>query len=298
MQTRWVWTVAYGETFIEYQPIAKPQRCAQPQNCPMTQYELVNKVYNENIGDINSMISKSKFPLPFQVLRNFVVKIEDLKKGLENLEKAQSFYSSQALVRILNEHFLVAFYMFTKARVDRNDDCASDYLEYYPIFEMIKRDNYNLKLDKSYNSKKTPLENFLTNSPELRKHINETDIPELNKKANQFDVRNILKYFQNELSNDDAYKSLDSLVMNDCRQYNATSTYIHAGRLAEIQFIENTPPTDRAQEMRKNAQLGEIYSKHTLSFVMLLLLIENPEFAKTYQPVIDSIRISKSNLPS
>src|SRR5580658_10090880 len=106
----------------------------------MTQYELTKDVYNSNLDLITKLVEKSKFPLAFKVLLNFFNKIEDLKKALQNLEREKVFYSSQSLLRVLNEHFLVAFYVFTKNRLEEIDNCACDYLKYYAIFEMMKRD--------------------------------------------------------------------------------------------------------------------------------------------------------------
>lgn len=258
----------------------------------MTQYELVKEVYAKNIELINSIVEKSKFPEAFKVLLNFFNKSEDLKKALEALEKEKAFYSSQSLARILNEHFLVAFYIFNKTRLQETDECAKDYLEYYPIFEMMKRDNYNSKLTKTYDTKKTPLENFFIAAPEFKGDIEESDIPDLNKRANQFDIRYILKYIQNEMPQDDSFKSLEKFILNDCKKYNETSTYVHAGRLAELQFFEDTPSTDKDKVMTNNAKLAEVCATQTLSFFMLLLILTGKEFVKVYQPVLDFIETS------
>src|SRR5687767_14576350 len=99
----------------------------------MTQYELVNSVYSKNIDEISRLVSKSKFQKTFQVIKYFVSKIEDIKKGLEDSETSQAFYSSQCLVRVLTEHFLVVFYIWNKARIYESDECASDYIDYYAI---------------------------------------------------------------------------------------------------------------------------------------------------------------------
>lgn len=173
----------------------------------LTQYELVKNIYNQNIDKINKLTNESKFTLSFQVLQNFIVKINDIQKGLESIHESKSFYASQALARISSEHFLIAFYIFTKTRIEESDECASDYLYNYAVYEMIKRKNYNAKLEKTYDPKKTPLENFLVSTPEFSNKIEEADLLDINKKANQFDVRHILKYIQNELDPNDAFKN-------------------------------------------------------------------------------------------
>jgi hypothetical protein len=258
----------------------------------MTQFELVHKVYKDNLQKIEELIQKSKYPKTFQVLKNFYGKIYDLMKSLEEIEKIQGFYASQALSRILYEHFLVAYYIWTKCRIDKNDSCGSDYIDYYPIYEMMKRENYNAKLDKSYDSTKTPLQNFLIAAPEFNDMgdpITEADVLDINKRTNKFDIRNILKYMQDELDSNDAFKSLHGLVHDVCRRYNTISTYVHGGRLAELQTFENTPVTDKGKVLNDNTTMANIFSYQLLSLTILLTATESEEGFKIYQPIYDFI---------
>jgi hypothetical protein len=211
-------------------------------------------------------------------------------KSLEEIEKIQCFYSSQALSRILYEHFLIAYYILTKCRIDNNDSCGSDYIDYYPIYEMMKRENYNAKLDKSYDATKTPLQNFLIAAPEfdgMADPITEADVLDMNKRANKFDIRNILKYMQDDLDPNDAFKSLHGLVHDVCRRYNAISSYVHGGRLAELQTFENSPVTDKAKVMSDNTALANIFCYQLLSLTILLIATENQEGFEIYKPIYD-----------
>lgn len=256
----------------------------------MTHYELVHKVYNDNLPKIEELIGKSKYPKTFQVLKNFYAKIHDIMKALVEIEKIQGFYSSQALSRVLYEHFLVAYYIWTKCRVDKNDNCGIDYIDYYPVYEMMKRENYNSKLNKSFDSTKTPLQNFLIAAPEfndITDPITEADVLDINKRANKFDIRNILKYMQDELDPNDAFKSLHGLVYDVCRRYNTISSYVHAGRLAELQTFENSPVTDKAKVLKDNTSMANIFCYQLLSLIILLTASESEEGFKIYQPIYD-----------
>lgn len=258
----------------------------------MTQFELVHKVYNENLEKIEGLIQRSKYPKTFQVLRNFHSKIHDIMKSLEEIQRIQCFYASQALSRILFEHFLVAYYIFTKCRADNDDNCASDYIEYYSIYEMMKRENYNAKLDKRYDQTKTPLQNFLIAAPEfdnMADPITEADVIDINKRANKFDIRNILKYMQDELDQNDNFKSLNHIVHDVCRRYNTISSFVHGGRLAELQTFENTPVTDKEKVLRDNTSLANIFCYQLLSLTILLIATENGEGFKIYKPIYDFI---------
>jgi hypothetical protein len=264
----------------------------------MTQFELVHKVYNENSKKIEELIQKSKFPKTHTALKNLYSIIHDIRKALEEIEKIQGFYASQGLSRILYEHFLVAYYIFTKCRIDKYDSCGSDYIDYYPIYEMMKRENYNSKLDKTYDAKKTPLQNFLIAAPEfddLDDPITEADVLDTNKRANKFDIRNILKYMQDDLDPTDAFKSLHSLVHDVCRRYNTTSSYVHGGRLAQLQTFENTPVTDKSKVLRDNSAMAKIFCYQLLSLTILLIATEDEEGFRIYQPIYDFIQAKLHN---
>jgi hypothetical protein len=259
----------------------------------MTQYELVYKVYNENIEEITYRIKNSKFPTTFKILGNFLSKIQDLENGLEKLHIDNNFYTSQCLIRVLYEHYLVAYYIWTRCRVEVTDDCAIDYEQYYAIYEMIKQENYNAKLDKTYDPKQTPLQNFLIKAPEFNvpeDPLTEDNVLDINKRANKFDIRYILRYLMEELDANDHFQSLHFLMLDVCKKYNKASSYVHGGRMAELEAFENTPPVDKIKIMKDNLSFAKIYSYQIADFIMMLLLSEDTSFIKTYQPIYDFLQ--------
>jgi hypothetical protein len=276
----------------------KFQHCSKPCSLAairhtMIQYEIVHKVYSENTLEIEERIGKSKFPVTFKVLKNFALKIDDILKSLESIEVNQSFYSSQALTRILYEHYLVAYYIWTKCRVDNSDECAIDYNQYYAIYEMIKQQNYNSKLDKSYDATKTPLQNFLIKVPEFDDPVDplsQDNFIDINTRANKFDIRKILQYMVDDLDPNEHFKSLHVLVHDICKKYNKTSSYVHGGRMAELEAFENTPVVDKAKLLKENVDFAKIFSYQMLDFIMMLLLSEDPTFITVYQPVYDFVK--------
>jgi hypothetical protein len=273
-------------------PLRQASNVGRNYKITMTQYELVHRVYSENTNEIDERIGKSKFPVTFQVLKLFSLKINDILKSLQSIEANQSFYSSQGLTRILYEHYLVAYFIWTKCRVDDNDECAIDYKQYYAIYEMIKQQNYNSKLDKSYDLTKTPLQNFLIKVPELDdpdNPLNQDNFTDINTRANKFDIRKILQYMQDSLDPNDYFKSLHVLVHDVCKKYNKTSSYVHGGRMAELEAFENTPPIDKSKILNDNVEFAKIFSYQILDFIMMLLLLEDKSFIKTYQPIYDFI---------
>ena len=155
---------------------------------------------------------------------------------------------------------------------------------------MMKQENYNAKLDKSFDSTKTALQNFLIKAPEFNDPsdpLTEVDIKDYNKRANGFDIRNIFKYLQNDLDESDEFKSINVLVHHVCKRYNKIFSYVHGGRMADLETFENTPPVDKVKILKENVEFGEIFSRQILSFIMLLLIYEDQSFLETFKPIYE-----------
>lgn len=255
----------------------------------IAQSEIVNDTYQKSIAVINERIGKSQFPYTFKLLTRFISKTDQLLKSLVGSKNEELFYSSQGLTRILIEHFIVAYYVWTKCRVDKSDDCALSYYGYYGLQELIKQENYNSKLDKSYDPQKTPLENFKAKDDSFN-DVSEADILDVNKKANQFDIRHILKYLQDELHVDDEFKSIHVIFLDFCKQYNKLSSFVHGGPTAEHQTFENKPPIDIGKVIENNIGKGIMVNFEIKTFVFLLLIEEDVAYFDIYEPIFSFIQ--------
>lgn len=253
----------------------------------MTQKELVNKTFYDNLDLIKERVTASKFPNTFKFLFRFDKKIELFSNILNETVKQKNFYVSQAITRIVLEHFIVAYYVWTKARIDETDECATEYYSFYGLQEQMKQENYNSKLDKSYDNTKTPLQNVAVKDPEVFGDITEADILDLNTRANKFDIRKILAFLTDELDTNDAFKRLHVVVLDFCKRYNYLSTYIHGGPTAEFQAFENMPKTDYEKVINDNAEYAESMNFQLKSLLMLLLVADDKKNIDIYKPVYD-----------
>jgi len=261
----------------------------------MNQYSLVYKIYNDNIDLVNEIIEKSNLPHTFKALKNFHSKIEELTSSLECIAVNNSFYSSQCLTRVLIEHFIVGYYIFTKCRIDESDECGEDYYQYYTIYETMKQENYNSKLDKSYNQRISPLENFFLKVPEFSaQDVSQSDFEEINRRSNKFDIRKVLKFFQEDLDESDFYKETQEVLISKCREYNKLSSFVHGGPTAELVTFNNSPIIDKEMVMKENIEFGKVMSYQILTYIMTLLVIEDKRFIEKYTPlhefIIEGIR--------
>ena len=256
----------------------------------MTHEQLVDKAFLENIGLINSHIKTSRFPLTFTILLNFNSKFIGFEKAIGALKTIDTFYVNQGLTRLMLEHYLVSFYIWIMARINDNDQCAYDYQYYYLIFEKLKQSNYNSKLDKSYDSTRKPLDNFLNIFPQYQGKIDEDGLRDLNTRANKFDVRKILKFMQDELTYTDFYKDHEQLVHSACIAYNNLSSFVHGGRFADFQTFENLSLVNKLERIDENNLFSKFFLREIKSWIFLLLCIEDRKFLKVYQPVTDFLR--------
>lgn len=252
----------------------------------MEQHDLVYKIYNENINLVNEIIGNSELTNTFKALKRFHFKVEELTSSLELIAENNLFYPSQCIARVLYEHFIVGYYIFTKCRVDKSDECATDYYEYYDLFELMKQTNYNSKLDNSFDPKISTLENFFAKAPMFRnQNISENDYQEINRRSNKFDIRKILRFIQEDLDKGDFYQQTEPFVFAICREYNRVSSYVHGRPTAELTAYDNIPNIDKTEAMRRYIKFGKIMSCQMLIFIMTLLLIEDERFAEKYIPL-------------
>ncbi len=255
----------------------------------MTQSELVNRIFNDNAELINQRIEKSKFPMTFKLLNRFDKKSKSFLNSIQEAARQDNFYVSQILTRVVIEHFLVAYYVWTKARKDEDDECATEYYSFYGLQELMKQDNYNSKLDKTYDNKKTPLQNAASNDSETFGGITEEDILDLNQRANKFDIRKILVYLKDELDIDDEFKDLHPIILDFCKKYNRLSSFVHGGPISEFQTYENRPKTDYNKVIQSNIDNADLINFEIKTFVMLLLMLENTDYFDIYKPIFEFV---------
>jgi len=258
----------------------------------LIKYDLIERIYKQHSEKIKLILEDSIYKNAFSVLSNFVHKTTDLKESINNLNRTEHFYSSQCLSRVLYEQFIVSYYIWTKSRLEKNDLCAVDYLIFYPLFETIKQDNYNLKLLDKYNKELTPLENFLSENENFRLHPNplsQDDFLQINAKSNQFDIRKIITYLNTNIDKNDPFINVQFLFIELCKAYNKLSSYVHGGRLAEMSTYENCPPIDKELILKGNITWALIINNEIKHFILILVLLSSNEFDEIYSEISEQM---------
>jgi len=265
----------------------------------MDHYKLIDKIYEEKIEVINAFSVQSKYSDTIKLLDNFIKKLSDLSNSLCLIHEHNYFYTSQSISRIIFEHFLVVSYIWNRTRIEETNVCTSEYNLGYLIYEVFKQTNYNSKLKRTYEKTKTPLQNILENN--MFSVLNNPEDPmteankvEVDRIGNQFDVRNILKYFE-ALPHNEPYSVFKEIVLDACTRYNVLSSYVHGGRLAELEAIENFTVTDKLKIMTEALGFSEMFKCLVKDYKMILLYLEFDSFFEVYKPILQDRELEIKN---
>ncbi len=246
---------------------------------------IAERVYNEHQIKIDDAIMNSKsYPLTLGILKQFSIVNDEFSKIIESLQSIEHFYSNQAIFRIAIEHFLIAYYIQTKCRLDNNDKCAQDYWEKYPVSEAFKQDNFNSRLDGSFDMSISDLENFYKKSPEFKDKYTTSQMQDLHVVASQFDIRKILKYLETLDRSDPFYKLID-FAMQCCQKYNRLSSFVHGGPSSLLEAFFYSDDNRKKDLIRENIEEIYLFSRNIKMSIIFLLTLENPNFLPIFELV-------------
>lgn len=255
------------------------------------QYELTKKIFLDKTSKILEDSFKSSYPQTLKALFNYQRKISSLLNVLELLQvsdKEDIYYSVQSTTRVLFEHFLVGHYIWTKARIDKTDDCGVQYYSHYRLSEILKRENYELGLEgiESNIKKNATFENLRKRFSEYDKTITQQDIDEIHRIANQFDIKSIYNYFINKVPTGDHFTEFHRSLIQFLKEYNILSSFTHGGPSAEYEAFNNEPPVDKAQRIIDCIKHGKNTLKTLQEHILMLLYSEFEEYGDILKPIM------------
>lgn len=248
-------------------------------------YQLTKSIYENNYEKIIKDSDNSSYKKSLKSIIRKEDKVEKLLQALIAIAKTEdSFYSVQSLTRVIIEHFLVGHYIWTKTRINKNDNTGEEYYVYYDTSEFFKRENYELRIEgiKFNKPKHNTFQNILNKYPDLQ--INESQLGEIHKIAKQFDVRDIFEYFIN-IKPKDGFSNFHNLMLNALSEYNYLSSYVHGGPYAEMETYENRPSTDKELRIKDCIKNAKIYSRTLKEHVLFILVEDKKEYLKILDPI-------------
>lgn len=254
-------------------------------------YNRTKTIFDKHHDQILKDMDKSKYKKSIKAIYRQQDKISKLTEGLIAISNTvDNFYPIQAISRIIIEHFIVGHYIWTKARLTKNDEIGEQYYMHYDISEFFKRENYELRIEgirlnrKNHNT----FDNIIKKHPEF-KDMEEGQLTEIHKTAKQFDVRDIFEYFINGIPKD-IFSDFHKLMLSALSEYNHLSSYVHGGPTAELETYEGRQNTNREERIKDCIDFAKVYSRTMKEHVMLLLLEEMPEYIDVLRPLFPELK--------
>lgn len=241
--------------------------------------KVINEIFRKTLNGIEERIENHSYPKSMMALFAKVQQIEFIKDSLNKSDG--NFYSSQVLLRILLEHYLVAYYMYFKTISDKNDKIGQEFYNEYLKSEIIKRENYYKKLDEIKGELKHSDINGYLAKYGLFQSMQQRDIDSVHQKSSQFDIKKIIKYLfeHNRVSNKE--RELHIMLFDFLEKYNKLSSYVHSGVSADAETFVKGNEKERSEKIVENKEWGTSIESG-IKFYFLYLLNFNDKIA-TYE---------------
>jgi hypothetical protein len=254
-----------------------------------TRYELTKSVFDDYFIEIEQLVKNSSFPNTAKALLRFVRKIEEIKNGLSFMVNEKNLYTASILLRCLFEHEIVAYYIWTKYRIENNDACGTHYYIDYFVSEQFKRERYNLSLEgisKNLETKQN-LESLKIKLPFLE-DASQKDIEKISTIAYQFDIRDIAKYLHKEVPKTDSYSEVNQkVILNALFEYNQLSSFVHGGPTSEYTVFEKYS----VDEIETNLVSIKDFAYTGSGLIMELLIMFLADEHQKYFEIIEKISL-------
>ena len=246
--------------------------------------KIINEIFQENQNGIEKRIENHSYPKSVMALYSKVLQIELIRESLNKSDG--NFYSSQVLLRILLEHYLVGYYMYFKTISDKNDKIGEEYYDEYLKSEIIKRENYYLKLDKIKGEPKHEDINGYLKKYGLFDNMEQRKIDIIHQKASQFGIRDIIRYLFEHKKVNEKEKALHNMLFDFLEKYNKLSSYVHGGVSAEAETFIKEDERKRFDKIEENKEWGTSIESGLKFYFLLILNIndqsENIKVMKRY----------------
>jgi hypothetical protein len=255
-------------------------------------YLLAKQIFEQHESKIRRDIDGSPYKLSLWAVYFTQKKIEQFLTAityLASLDAEAYYYAIQAIMRLIYEHFMVGHYIWTKTRLDENDDCGQQYDAYYRASELLKQENYDLQVEgyeKGLKGHATP-ENLMKRMEGASVPITPKDINEVHILAAQFDIRRIIDYLLNKVPADDRFGSVHRMLPQFVREYNRLSTFVHNGPSAQAQAFQGIDrPVNKAQVVADSLQFAKICARVLKENLMMLLMQDRMEYIDLLAPIL------------
>jgi hypothetical protein len=255
-------------------------------------YLLAKEIFERNESKIRQDIKDSACKMSWEAVYFSQKKIGLFLTAIAHLASLDSeayYYAIQATMRLIYEHFLVGHYIWTKTRLNENDDCGQQYYAHYRLSELLKQENYDLQvegMEMNVKDHATP-ENLQKRLEGAPAPMSPKDIQEVHALARQFDVRVIINYLLNKVAADDHFGSVHRMLPQFVREYNRLSSFVHGGPSAEALAFEGiAQPVNKSATIADGLAFAKICSRVLQENLMMGLIPERNEYFNILAPIM------------
>ncbi|RYE58358.1 MAG: hypothetical protein EOP48_03720 [Sphingobacteriales bacterium] len=246
-------------------------------------YELLKGIFKTLDLALNTDVDLCRYPYTCNALHFFSKKIDSLTEAICT---SFDYYTTQVLYRVVVEHFLIAYYLATKARTTFSDKTGREYyIEYYNS-EYLKRSYYKIHIEEKVKKQQAKIDSLKRFNEVNQTNFTQSDVDKLHNVASQFtDVRRIVSYFLHQLPQDDFFKHLNSSLHMMLDAYNLTSSYIHGGPAAYEETFFTLTHDEKERRMMQATNIAKMCSFAIKEQLIYLLSLNHAQYKYVSIPI-------------
>jgi hypothetical protein len=223
--------------------------------------------YIKNKESIDRALDNSKYPNTAKALKRSYLKLCSISNVIQNIDCQSDSYTSYILIRSFVEHFLVAYFIWIKFHLDKNDKTASIYYKEYVIQELVKKINYTKANKINPSSRYLKLFSFMYDRFKEKGLLKEKYISNLNRAANIFNIRKISSFVESNIPEGTEEFLKPKRIKEMLEFYNYYSTFVHGGPAADLAIFES-----KDDAFIQIADAFKIWSKNILGALRFIIL--------------------------
>lgn len=191
-----------------------------------------------DIENLEEYISNSDYPNTLKAIWNLTLINNEI---YQDIETCSSAHTTNCLLRVSLECFLVQYYIYHRLISDKNDSPGTEYYQNYRVAEFLKRENYNFRIRKILegNSSKLSFDDLKTDLAPKIDSISLKEYGSLNSIKNKFDIVKIQKHIlANPIEGNHLDSSNRNFIPSFLYVYNELCSYIHSGPSAALNIYK------------------------------------------------------------
>lgn len=251
-------------------------------------YELLKGIFKTLDLALNSDVDNCRYPYTCNALYFFSKRIDSLTDAISS---SFDYYTTQVLYRVVVEHFLIAYYLATKARVTLSDKTGREFGMEYSHSEYLKRSYYKIHIEEKVKKQQAKIDSLKKFNDAHRTNFTQSDVDKLHQAASQFtDVRRIVSFFLHQMPEDDLFKHLNSSLHMMLDAYNLTSSYIHGGPGAHEETFFTLTTDEKNRRMMQATSIAKMCSFAIKEQLIYLLSLNHVQYRYVSIPIEQFLR--------